>query len=88
MRNHTGMPYLQEVVYQDGRRKERVSKLGRSCCANLVWLEESGHADTGLSEARFLWLGGSSGPLGHKSSANSWPRKDPTNSKMIINLKK
>lgn len=38
MRNHTDMPCLQEAVYQDGRRKERDSKLGELCCANLVWL--------------------------------------------------
>lgn len=59
MRNHTDLPRLQEAVYQDGRRKEKDSKLGISCWANLVWLEESGHADTVLSEGRCLQPGGS-----------------------------
>ena len=38
MRNHTDKLCLQEAVYQDGRRKERGSKLGIFCCANPGWL--------------------------------------------------
>lgn len=56
---------------------KRDAKLGVSCCANLVWREESGHADTVLSEGRRLQPGGSSGPPSPKPSANSGPERTP-----------
>ena len=38
MRNHIDKPCLLEAVYQDDRRKGRYSKLGISCCTNLIGL--------------------------------------------------
>lgn len=43
MRNHTDMSCLQEAVYQDGRRKERGSKLGLFWGANLAGLGRKQH---------------------------------------------